>query len=204
MNKIAVIGAGSHTRSSINLLKQYYLTEVFNIYDDNFNIDINEYINDIKLVGRISDIQIDENIFLSIGDNRKREEYYNFFINKVIQSNLIHKKAFLENNIKVGKSNQIFANVYINSNVELGNNNIINTSAILEHEVKIGNHNHISVGAKLCGRVKVGDRCMIGAGAIVIDKISICDDVVIGAGSVIVKNINKPGSYVGNSLRKIK
>lgn len=204
MNKIAIIGAGSHTRSSVNLLKQHFKIEQLKIYDDSFNSENIEYINDIPLVGTISDIDNDEKVFISIGDNKKREEYFDFFHTKVIEDNFIHDKVYLENNIKFGVSNQIFANVYINTDVKIGNNNIINTSAILEHEVKIGNHNHISVNSKLCGRVQVGNRCMIGAGAIIIDKISICDDVILGAGTVVVKNIIESGIYVGNPARKIK
>ena len=204
MNKIAIIGAGSHTRSSVNLLKQHFKIEQLKIYDDSFNSENLEYINDVLLVGTISDIDNDEKVFISIGDNKKREEYFDFFHTKVIEDNFIHDKVYLENNIKFGVSNQIFANVYINTDVKIGDNNIINTSAILEHEVKIGNHNHISVGAKLCGRAQIGDRCMIGAGAIIIDKLTICDDVVIGAGAVVIKNINKSGTYVGNPARKVK
>ncbi|MCT7487124.1 NeuD/PglB/VioB family sugar acetyltransferase [Aliarcobacter cryaerophilus] len=204
MKNIAIIGAGGHTRSSINLLKQYYQSEILKIYDDNFNSSIDEYISDIKLIGSVSDITMDDAIFISIGDNKKREEYFDFFANRVIMDNLIHEKANIEKNVKIGKSNQILANTYINSYVEIDDNNIINTSAILEHEVKIGSHNHISVGAKICGRVTIGSKCFVGAGAIVIDKISICNDVTIGAGAVVVKNITESGTYVGNPARKIK
>jgi len=204
MKKIAIIGAGGHTRSSTNLLKQHYSSEVLNIYDESYKSDADEHINGIKIIGKISDIKIDDTIFISIGENKKREEYLHFFAKRVVQDTLIHKRAYLEKNIKIGKSNQIFANAYINSGVEIGENNIINTAAILEHEVKIGSHNHISVDAKICGRVEIGDRCFIGAGAVIIDKISICSDVIIGAGAVVVKNIVDSGTYVGNPARKIK
>lgn len=202
MKNISILGAGGHTRSSINLINQHFENVVLNIYDDNFDSKKVEYINSIELVGKISDIG--DNIFLSIGDNKKREEYFNLFYNNILKQNLIHKKAFIENNIKIGLSNQIFANVYINSLVEIGDNNILNTSSILEHEVKIGNHNHISIGAKLCGRVTIGNNCFIGSGAIIIDKVFICDNVIVGAGTVVIGNITEPGTYVGNPARKIK
>lgn len=204
MKSIAIIGAGSHTRSSINLLKQYFKNEFLKIFDDSFNIDQQEFIDNIEVVGKLNEINNDEQVFLSIGNNREREEYFTFFNHRVLKDNLIHKTVHQENNITMGRSNQIFANSYINSYVSIGDNNIINTSVVLEHEVMIGNHNHISVGAKICGRVSIGNRCLIGAGAIIIDKISICDDVIIGAGAVVVKSIIKSGTYVGNPERKIK
>lgn len=205
MKNIVIIGAGGHTRSSINLLKQYFSNASFSIYDDNYNYKVEEYIEDIKVVDIISNINNSaQNIFLSIGDNKKREEYFNSFNKIIIKENLVHASSYLEKNLKLGSSNQIFANTYVNSYAEIGGNNIINTSAILEHEVKIGSHNHVSVGAKLCGRVSLGNRCFVGAGAIVIDKISICDDVVIGAGAVVVKNITESGTYIGNPAKKIK
>jgi len=204
MNHIAIIGAGSHTRSSINLLRQYFENVALSIYDDSYNTYEKEYIHNIKLIGSIKDISKREKLFLSIGDNKIREEFYIKYNKYIIEDNLFHSTSCKENNISLGKSNQVFANVYINSYVEIGNNNIINTSAILEHEVKIGSHNHISVGAKLCGRVKIGNRCLIGAGAVIIDKISICNDVIIGAGAVVVKDICESGTYVGNPARKIK
>jgi len=205
MKYISIIGAGGHTRSSINMLKQYYVGMSFLIYDDKYNNQIEEHIDDIKVVGIVSEVDATEqSVFLSVGDNNKRKEYFDLFNKMVIKENLIHSSCYQERNICMGVANQIFANVYINSYVEIGDNNIINTSAILEHEVNIGNHNHISIGSKLCGRTNVGDRCFIGAGAIIVDKINICNDVIIGAGCVVIKDITESGTYVGNPARKIK
>lgn len=205
MKDIAIIGAGGHTRSSVNLLKQYFKNAYFSIYEDNYNLEVEEYIDDAKVIGTISMIdKKTQNIFLSVGDNNKREKYFNTFNEKIIKENLIHSSSYMEKGIKIGVSNQLFANTYINSYVEIGDNNIINTSAILEHEVKVGSHNHISVGAKLCGRVSLGSRCFVGAGAIIIDKLSICDDVIIGAGTVVINDIKEAGTYAGNPARKAK
>lgn len=204
MNKIAIIGAGGHTRSSINLLKHFLKDAIFRIYDENYVEQQDEVIAGIKLVGTLSDIKKDETIFLSIGDNKQRENYYQLFEDRVLKENLFHPTSYQENNIILQNSNQFYANSYINSYVNIGSNNIINTSAVLEHEVTIGDHNHISVGSKVCGRVTIGNRCFIGAGAIVIDKISICDDVTIGAGAVVAENIVESGTYVGVPARRIK
>ena len=201
--KINIIGAGGHSRSLISLL--YHNNYIIDgIYDNTFNADINEEIMSVKVRGKISNVPTDSTLILSIGDNGLREKYFHQFNNLIAHENILHPTAYIETPNKAGNSNQIFAKVYINAKVNIGINNIINSGAIIEHEVCINNHNHISVGSILCGRVKIGSNCFIGAGATVIDKISICDHVIIGANSVVIKNIDSPGTYVGNPARRIK
>ncbi len=204
MTKISIIGAGGHTRSSVNILKSHFPNVKYEIFDDSFVADNYEHIAGIPVVGTIKDIDPDASVFLSIGDNLKRKELFKQFEKQLIKQSVFHKTATIEDNIVIGDANQLFANSYINSDTIIGDNNIINTSSIIEHEVRIGNHNHISVGTKICGRVTIGSNCMIGAGAIIIDKVSICDDVVIGAGTVVIKDIKEPGTYVGNPAKRIK
>ncbi len=204
MTKISIIGAGGHTRSSINLLKNHFIDAEYKIFNDAFVSNTNEYISNIQVAGKVTDIDLDTSVFLSIGDNFKRETFFKLFKKQLIRQSIFHKSATIEENVKIGDSNQFFANSYVNSNSNIGNNNIINTSSIIEHEVKIGDHNHISIGAKICGRVTIGNNCMIGAGTIIIDKITICDNVTVGAGAVVTKDIKQSGTYVGIPARKIK
>ncbi len=200
---VAVIGAGGHTRSLINILKKTFLECEIEIYDDGF-VSAGETICGFPILGGPDHIKKNMAVVLSKGDNQVRKDLYHRYSGQVYKSNLIHAAAYIEEDCKIGFSNQIFANAYINSSVIIRDNNIINTAAILEHEVIIGSHNHISVNAVLCGRVELGSECFIGASATVRDKIKICDKVVIGAGSVVVKDIERPGVYVGVPCRKVK
>ena len=204
MNNISIIGAGGHTKSSINLLNHTFKNCKFSIYDDSYNENISEYIHNIKLVGKVNVIDDNSLIFLSIGDNGRRKKFFLEFKNQIVKENALHKNSIVEKNVIMGDSNQIFANTVINSYVTIADNNIINTSSVLEHEVSIGSHNHISVGTKICGRAKIADNCFIGSNAVVIDRISICSGVIVGAGSVVINDIVEPVTYVGNPARKIK
>ena len=73
----------------------------------------------------------------------------------------------------------------------------------------IGKNTFIDPTAKIVGlsgnakNIQIGDNVFIGAGAIIKDSIKICDNVVIGMGSLVLKNIDTPGVYVGNPLKKI-
>jgi UDP-N-acetylbacillosamine N-acetyltransferase len=143
---LAVIGAGGHARSALNLLKKYSSEYEIRVYDDCYVPDNNEYINSALLSGKVDDIPVESPIFLAIGDNKKREQYFTIFRDRIITANLLHERAYAEDYIQMGIANQIFAGAYLNSCVEIGDNNIINSSAVLEHETKIGSHNHVSVG----------------------------------------------------------
>ena len=204
MTKIAIIGSGGHTISSINLLLNYFNSDDICIYDNSFVEDKQEVINSIPLIGSIDDIELDQDVFLSIGDNNLRKKYFLKFKNQIIRNTIFHSDSLQEKDITYGVANQIFAYSYINSQVIIGDNNIINTGTIIEHEAKIGNHNHISIGAKMCGRSTIGNKCLIGAGAVILDKLSICDNVIIGAGSVVIQDIKDAGTYVGSPAKRVK
>lgn len=200
---LIIIGAGGHTRSLLNLIDTDNY-EISGIYDDSYTTERRELINSYLLVGSINSIPSDSYVVLSIGQNKERKKFFLRFKDQILTDNLIHKNAFIENNVEMGISNQLMANVYINSNVILGDNNIINSNAVLEHEVHIGSHNHVSVGSKICGRVNIGDNCFIGANVVIIDKLHICDNVTIGAGAVVIADIKESGVYAGNPIKRIK
>jgi acetyltransferase-like isoleucine patch superfamily enzyme len=52
-------------------------------------------------------------------------------------------------------------------------------------------------------KTKIGDNVSIGSNATIL-PVTICGNVVIGAGAVVTKDIEAPGSYVGNPARLIK
>ena len=201
--KIVIFGAGGHTRTLIPLVRSEGY-DILAIYDDSFKNGVDEKIDGISVIGKIDDFKKEAKIILSYGEGEKRNMLINKFPDYILNDNLIHPSAIIENSAKIEGLNQIFALVVINAQTIIGKNNIINTGAIIEHEVKIGGNNHISVGSVLAGMVEIGDYCFIGAGAVIIDKVKITDKVIIGANAVVIKNINEPGTYVGNPARKIK
>lgn len=205
MTKVAIIGSGGHTRSSVNLLLRYFNSSDMSIYDNSFLTSGRERIVDsIQLVGGINDVEPSQSVFLSIGDNHLREQYFLRFKGQIIRDNVFHSSSLQEKDVTYGTSNQVFACSYVNSQVFIGDNNIVNTGAIIEHESIVGSHNHISIGSKMCGRSMIGDKCLLGAGSIVLPQVSICDNVTIGAGSVVTRNIDQPGVYVGAPARRVR
>jgi len=204
IKKIAIVGSGSHSSSSINLLLKYFSITNMGIYDNSFGEGAQELIRSIELIGGIDDIKVNQDVFLSIGDNSLRKKCFLKFKDQVIKKNLFHNNSIQEKEVILGVANQIFAHTYINSKTIIGDNNIVNTGAIIEHDCLIGSHNHISVGAKVCGKTSIGNECFIGSGSVILNNLSICDNVIIGAGTVVIRDIVNPGTYVGNPVKKIK
>jgi sugar O-acyltransferase (sialic acid O-acetyltransferase NeuD family) len=198
--EVYLVGAGSHTSSVINLLEDN-LFIIKGIYDK--AIKPNEAIFGHKIIGLLPNDLKKKKIFLSIGDNVKRGDLFDRYKKNLLDGNVVHSNAIVEERVKLGISNQIFAFAYINAGAVIGNNNIINTGAIIEHDVRIGDHNHISIGSTLAGRVKIGNFCFLGASCTIINNINICSNVTIGANSVVIRDIKEPGVYVGIPAKKI-
>ncbi len=203
MRMTALVGAGGHTRSLLNIVELNGI-DVYGIYDDSYDSLRREEICGVELKGAITDIPTDSAVILSMGDNQRRGKLYQEFGGRLYDENIIHPGAVIEKGVIIGLANQVFAGAYVNTGAGIGEDNIINTKSVIEHEVVIGDHNHISVGAVLCGRARVGSYSFIGAGSVVIDNVSVCDHVIVGAGGVVVRDISEPGVYVGNPVERVR
>jgi acetyltransferase-like isoleucine patch superfamily enzyme len=110
--------------------------------------------------------------------------------------------------------------VEIQKNVIVGNNTKIQSHAFVCELVSIGNNCFIGHGVMFINdlfaeggpaggdllkwkHTNIGNHVSIGSNATIL-PVTICDNVVIGAGAVVTKNINEPGTYIGNPARKLK
>ena len=91
----------------------------------------------------------------------------------------------------------VFRPTYIGENVTIGS--LVN----IGHNCFIDNHTVITPGCVLAGRVIIGRNCWIGINSSFKHGVEICDNVVIGQHSNVRHNINEPGIYAGDPLRKI-
>ena len=163
---------------------------------------------DIDYLGLEDNIDSNEIIFITIGDNKIRRNIYEdlikkdfiTFLNIIDPTSSISKLAF----IKPDSSISIGVNSAINSLAKIETGVIINTGTIIEHEVKIGKFSHVGPNATICGDANIGENVFIGANAIVKQGVRIGDNSIIGAGSVVLNNIPANSTYVGNPAVKIK
>lgn len=208
-----VLGAGGHCRVVLSLLldaaSRYQVCEVLDLNAENTLQD--EVIMGVRVAGGIDLLQERfsngiKAIFLAIGDNRVREQY--FKTARMIgycTPNLIASTAIVDPTVKMGEANVICHHAYIGPMASAGDNNLLNTGCIVEHESSVGNATHIGPATVVAGRCHIGNRVSMGVGVRVINSLSIADDTIIGAGSVVINNIETSGGlYVGAPARRIR
>ena len=210
MKKIAVIGAGGHSRVVLSELMFAYGLSNCVVVDIGESVGVKTNFFDCQVLEKNFFSQRNETLlgydyYLAIGDNKTRKEWWNYLISQGFSvPNLISKKASISNGVEIGFGNLICPGAHVGPYAKLGDNNIINTHAIIEHESTVGSHTHLAPASRVLGRATVGDLCMIGAGATILDRVNLIQGVQIGAGSVVLDDIALPNSvHVGVPSRKI-
>ncbi|SEA99971.1 acetyltransferase [Pedobacter hartonius] len=208
--KIMLVGGGGHCKACIDVIEQANIYHIEGILD-NINM-MGATILGYKIVGDDSDIirYINEEcfFFVTIGQIKSAENririFQNLKINKAITPNIISPRAYVSKHAELGDGNIVMHGAIVNAGVKIGNNCILNTGCTIEHDAVIGNHNHISTSATINGGSIIGDEVFIGSNATISNQINISKGSIIGSGSVVIKNIEEPGTYVGNPVIKIK
>lgn len=210
--KVIIIGAGTFSAVIIDiLLKRKYDCnediEIVGLLDDKYDENKKEFIMEIPIIGKISDIenytQKEIQFIIAIGNTEMRKkiaEKYKF----LNYYTAIHPTAKIANFTKIGEGSVICVQSVVNSCAEVGKHCIVNVDSVVGHHSKVDNYSHISAGSILCGGVKVGECSFIGAGTTVIPEIIIGDNVVIGAGTTVIKNVSSKCVVVGNPGKVIK
>jgi UDP-perosamine 4-acetyltransferase len=191
-NKIVIVGTGGHAKVIIDIIRSSSGYEIVGLVGKDpllkKTIDIPVIGNDSDL-GKMHRNGID-NIFIAIGDNKKRSELtskaQNIGYNLV---NAISRHTYISQTVELGKGIAIMPGVVINPDSCIGDNAIINTGSTIDHDCLISKDVHIAPGCNLAGNVKIGQGVFLGIGSKVIPEISIGSWSRIGAGSVIISNI---------------
>lgn len=200
--KLAIIGYSGHAYVCIEaaLLLNYNIIgyhDVREVIENPFNLPF--------LKGEAKFKEHSAYLFISIGDNKIRQNIYNnlkdYNTDRFIT--LQHPTALVSPTAKIGTCVLISAAAIINAKSFIGCGSIINTGAIIEHECYIQDFVHVAPGAVLAGKVSVGQRSFIGAGAVVKQGISIGKDVTVGAGAVVVNDLPDNIIVVGNPAKRL-
>lgn len=108
----------------------------------------------------------------------------------------------IQKNVNIGPRTKIQSHSFICELVNIGSDCFIGHGVMFINDLfqdggpAQGDHSKWEV-------TEIGDNVSIGSNATIL-PVNICSNVVIGAGAVVTKNINEPGTYVGNPAKKIK
>jgi sugar O-acyltransferase (sialic acid O-acetyltransferase NeuD family) len=193
--KKAFIGNGGHLREVIAHTK----FDVIRFVED-------EYFKDEEKTLPLSQFNPKEyDVMIVIADSQVRSRIQKSLPKETKYFSFIHPSAILmDRNIVIGDGSFIGANCVITTNVKIGNHSILNRNVNIGHDVVIGDCFSAMAGSVVSGNVSIGNNCYMGNNSSIREKTTICDDVVIGMNGSVVKNIDKPGTYVGVPVNKIK
>lgn len=195
-----LFGGGGHSLS-IQYAAESSGQDIYAIYDQNIsNIQAVDYYKDVNLTDRIPQNLNGVRGLLAIGSNTVRKKMAKEL--DVKWETIIHPSANIHESAVIGKGTVVLSGAYIGPNAVIGNHVIINTGAIVEHDCVVKDFSHICPNTTLCGGVHIGESVMVGAGSVVRPLAKVCGDVVIGLNSSVVKNIDNPGTYIGQPVRR--
>ena len=195
-DKLYLYGASGHAKVVMDIAKCANIN-VPCLIDDNPNV--NE-LDGLPVVHSVEDFTP---LIITIGDCQIRRKIVEKLVGRDYLT-VVHPKAILADNVKLGSGTVVMAGAILNPFVEIGNHCIINTGASVDHDCLIHDYVHIAPHCTLCGEVEVGEGSWVGAGTSVIQGIQIGKNCFIGAGSVVVHNIPDGTLCYGNPCRVIK
>ena len=117
---------------------------------------------------------------------------------------LIHPKAFLGSNVRLGEGVVINSHAVISPNVHLGDHCMIQKNVYIGHDVVIGKFTRLGPSTAIAGSCRIGNLCSVGIGACFLDRIHVGDWTVIGAGSLVTKDLPKGVVAVGSPCKIIR
>lgn len=203
-NDVVLVGGGGLCLMLIDAIKAYPQYNIIGIVDDYAEIGSLVYgypvfgaIKDtlpklykrglrlaVNAIGAMVNSQNDA-LFTARVDMAKKIKEYGFLL-----PNIIHPKAIVESNCRLGEGNVILAGANIGSNSIIGDNCYINTNSMVSHECVIEDGVRIAPGAVLAGRIHVGKNTLVGMAATIYMNIKIGNNVIIYNGANITTNIN--------------
>ncbi len=209
MKKLGIIGSSDLALQIANIALRSDYSEVLCFADTPSTIKDKR----IKIFGKVNDIyrafenaDIDEvAIGVGYGHFSYREKIYSELTeNDVPIAIIIDPTCVIDPSAKIDEGAVIYPGVVIDMNVHIHANVLLNLNCVIAHDSEILAHSFLSPCVSIAGFCHIGRRNFLGINSTVIDGIKICDDVKVGAAALINKNIELPGTYVGNPAKVLE
>ncbi|MCL1808739.1 MAG: NeuD/PglB/VioB family sugar acetyltransferase [Clostridiales bacterium] len=210
MKKLIIIGAGGFGREVL----QYALDikeagaadwEIAGFLDDNIKA-LDGYSCEYGIVGTVVEHKITgEHVYIcAIGDPKTKLGICRRFLNEDAEFiNVVHPKAYVARNCKMGFGVVLCPNSSVTTNVAIGSFVAIDVNSICSHDVKIGDGCTISHFCDLTGFSVLGEGVFLGSHAVVCPSVKVGDYAKLGAGAVAIRDVGAHATVVGVPAKKI-
>jgi len=140
-----------------------------------------------------------------IGRNVKSEEVFlNMNIPTERFATIIHKTAFVAENVVLEPGVFVMSNSYIGPGAKIGKCTLIMANALIGHNTTVGNLCHFSVGSITSSYITIGNVSDVTLGAKVLEKRKIGNYAVAGANSLITRDIPDYEIHIGSPAKFLK
>ncbi len=148
-------------------------------------------------------IRSEEEYFVALRRDHEASSNLAKTLEGVKLSRLIHPRAYVSAFSEIAENTFVGAMAVINPQAVIGRFVFINAGCLIDHDCVIGDGTTLGPGVTFPGAVNIGQDCSIGAGVTAKPGVSVTASCIVGAGAVIVRDLEEPGSYVGNPARKL-
>lgn len=116
---------------------------------------------------------------------------------------IIHPRAILLGNAKIGAGSIICPNATVGIDTTVGTHCLISVASNVGHDDTIGDYTSIMPGAILCGHVNVGAYSYVATGASIVPGMNVGENTCIGVGSVVIEDIPSNVTASGNPCKPV-
>lgn len=204
MKKLCIVGASGFAREALCILSDLgWIGQFFAFFQSDQYYEPGQiYGYDILPLSQFDPAQ--HQAVIAIADPATRAKVHREMPAGTEYYSLVHptvvKSGF---NLQIGEGAIICAGCILTCDIVLGQHSILNLATTIGHDCIIGDYFTTTPAVNISGRCHIGDRVYIGTNAALRGHNRICDDVTIGMGAVVLKDIEEPGVYIGNPLRKL-
>ena len=165
--KILIIGAGGHGKVVCDAIVAQSKYKIIGFIDDSLAAGTSVSCG-YKVIGSRSEInslkEQADHFIIAIGNNKLREQVYDFFKTVLLPATVIHPSAVIGSDVLIGDGTVVLANAVINASAKIGENNIVNSRVVVDHDCAVGKHVHLSIGTMVGSNSLIADSYLSGIG----------------------------------------
>lgn len=117
---------------------------------------------------------------------------------------LIHPRAWLGQNVRLGEGTVICAGALLTRDISIASHVHVDIGAKIGHDSILGDFVTLHPSVSVSGNVNIGVGVEVGTGSVLLPKVSVGEWAIVGAGAVVTKDVPADATIVGVPAKVIK
>jgi sugar O-acyltransferase (sialic acid O-acetyltransferase NeuD family) len=207
--QICIVGTGGFGRETLTCAIDQLASSRHSIEDSAvFMVDDAYYdkqnVMGIPVIKRSDFVAEKYEVVVAIGDPATRKRIVDGLPADTVYTSIVHPTAVISERVEIGEGSIVTAGTILTCNIKVGRHAHLNLHTTVGHDCQFGDFFTTAPGANISGECVFGRCVYFGTNSAVRQGVRICDNVTIGMGGVVVKDIDEPGVYIGNPVRRLQ